>query len=229
MSLVFLGFKDCLDSLIISLLLKKSPESLKFVLIDAIGLYFDDFTNIEKQYLAKVPGSPDVVVTDRAAAVQTLKVLVSEVDKRLAILKEANVRSIKEYNDNLTDSNTDGPGDNYMPHIVVVINAFDVLLKTERKAAELLTRDIAAMGKRVGINVVITIEHPSPKYITGAIKANFPARIAFKVICAKDSYCILNTSDEAHNLASHSEILFTPNDGLDITRIECANVGKTEI
>jgi S-DNA-T family DNA segregation ATPase FtsK/SpoIIIE len=221
-----------LDVLIISLLYKKYPSQLKFVLVDTREVDFTTYAKIEKHYLAKLPGLSKSIVTDLDKVVPTLDSLTTEMNNRYLLLHDAKARNIKEYNAKYVSCELDSAKDvchglhhRFMPYIVVIIDEYRDLLTV--KDMELSIVRIAQLARAVGIHMVIATHHPSAKVITGMIKANFPARLAFRVASGTDSKTILDATG-AQNLIGRGDFLFSQG-GTDITRVQCAFVDTPEV
>lgn len=220
-----------LNAIITSLLYKKSPEDLKFVMIDPKMVEFSIYSKIEKHYLAKLPvGSMDNVepiITDMTQVVATLSSLCVEMDNRYKLLKAAHTRNIEEYNGKWkarTLSQIDGH--RYLPYIVVIVDEFSDLIMTSGKEVETPIARLAQKGRAAGMHVIIATQRPSTNVITGIIKANFPARIAFKVSSGIDSKTILDTSG-AQALIGRGDMLISNNS--EMTRVQCAFVDTPEV
>ncbi len=220
------GKSVCLNTILFSLLYKKHPSQLKLVLIDTSNLELGLFRKIEHHFLAKLPGKTDAVVSDKLKAINTLNGLVIELDHRYDLLKYAGVRQIKEYNQKFTDRKLN-PDDShrYLPFIVVVIDEFAELL-TDNKEVELVISRLAQLGRAAGIHLIISTQRPSVKIITGTIKANFTARLAFRVTSAIDSRTILDSSG-AELLNGYGNMLLST--GTEIIHLQGAYVDTTEV
>lgn len=219
------GKSVCLNSILFSLLYKKHPSQLKLVLIDTNNLELGLFRKIDRHFLAKLPGKADAIISDKLAAINTLNGLVIELDQRYDLLKYAGVRQIKEYNQKFTDRKLN-PHDNhrFLPFIVVVIDEFAELL-TDTKESEIVISRLAQLGRAVGIHLIISTQRPSVKIITGTIKANFTARLAFRVTSALDSRTILDNSG-AELLNGHGDMLLST--GTEVIHLQGAFVDTTE-
>lgn len=216
-----------LNVLITSLLYKKHPSQLKFVLIDPKKVEFNIYTGIEKHFLAKLPDEVEPVVTESEKVVQTLNSLCKEMDHRYDLLKTAHVRNIKEYNEKFVNRRLNPEkGHKFLPYIVVVIDEFGDLIMTAGKEVEMPIARIAQLARAVGIHMVIATQRPSVNIITGVIKANFPARIAFKVSAMVDSKIILDGSG-AEQLVGKGDLLFSQ--GAEFVRVQCAFVDTPEV
>lgn len=217
-----------LNALIASLLYKKHPGELKFVMVDPKMVEFSIYSAIEKHYLAKLPGDENkAIITDYAKVIQTLQSLTVEMDDRYKLLNLAHTRNIKEYNAKFVARRLNPEkGHKYMPYIVIVIDEFGDLIMTAGKEIELPIARIAQKARAVGIHMVIATQRPTTNIITGTIKANFPARLAYKVSSATDSRTILDANG-ANQLVGKGDSLFSQ--GNDMTRIQCAFIDTPEV
>lgn len=216
-----------INSILISLLYKKHPSELKLVLVDPKKVELSLFRAIEKHYLAKLPGEEDPIITDTKKVVYTLNALCVEMDNRYELMKEAGVRNIKEYNAKFIARRLNPlKGHQYLPYIVLVIDEFADLMMTAGKEVETPIARLAQLARAVGIHLVIATQRPSVNIITGVIKANFPARIAFKVSAKVDSRTILDTGG-ADQLIGRGDMLFS-NAG-EIIRLQCGFVDTPEV
>ncbi len=217
-----------LNAIITSLLYKKHPAELKFVMIDPKKVEFSVYNPIERQFLAKVEGEDEEpVITDITKVIRTLKSLCQEMDNRYDLLKQARARNIKEYNEKFISRKLNPQnGHHYLPYIVVVIDEFGDLIMTAGKEIELPIARIAQLARAVGIHMIIATQRPTTNIITGTIKANFPMRIAFKVMSSTDSRTILDRTG-ANRLIGRGDMLVT--NGNDPTRVQCAFVDTDEI
>lgn len=216
-----------LNAIITSLLYKKHPAELKFVLVDPKKVEFSIYSEIENHFLAKLPGDGDPIITDVTKVVQTLNSICSEMDTRYDLLKLAHVRNVKEYNQKFTERKLNPEkGHKYMPYIVVVIDEFCDLIMTAGKEIELPIARIAQLARAVGIHMVIATQRPTTNIITGTIKANFPARIAFRVSSSVDSRTILDRTG-ANQLIGRGDMLFLQ--GNDPIRVQCAFIDTPEV
>ena len=216
-----------LNAIITSLLYKKHPSELKLVLIDPKMVEFNIYENIERHYLAKLPDTNHAIITDFNLVIDTLKSLCKEMDNRYDLLMKAHVRNISEYNLKFIKRNLNPEkGHKYMPYIVVIIDEFGDLIMTAGKEIEMPIARIAQKARAVGIHMIIATQRPSTNIITGTIKANFPARIAFKVSSMIDSRTILD-SPGANKLVGRGDLLFSQ--GNDTTRVQCALINTDEI
>lgn len=216
-----------LNAIIASLLYKKHPAELKFVLIDPKMVEFSIYSSIERHYLAKLPDEDRPIVTDFTKVIQVLNSLCKEMDDRYDLLMKAQTRNIKEYNTKFINRNLNPEkGHRYMPYIVVIIDEFGDLIMTAGKEIELPIARIAQKARAVGMHMVIATQRPSTNIITGTIKANFPARVAFRVSSMIDSRTILD-SPGANQLIGRGDLLFSQ--GNDMTRVQCAFVDTPEV
>lgn len=216
-----------LNAIISSLLFKKRPHELKFVMIDPKEVEFSLYAKIEKHYLAKIPGETDAIVTDMSKVVATLSSLCVEMDNRYKLLRSAQVRNIEEYNPLVLDSRLNvEDGHRFMPYIVVVVDEFADLIMTSGKEVEMPIARLAQKARAVGIHVIIATQRPSTNVITGIIKANFPVRIAFKVTSGVDSKTILDTTG-AQQLIGRGDMLISSNS--QMTRVQCAFIDTPEV
>ena len=216
-----------LNAIITSLLFKKHPAELKFVLIDPKKVEFNIYADIERHFLAKLPDEAESVITDVEKVKQTLNSLCKEMDMRYDLLKTAHARNIKEYNAKFISRHLNPQkGHKYLPYIVVIVDEFGDLIMTAGKDIEMPIARIAQLARAVGIHMVIATQRPSVNIITGIIKANFPARIAFKVSSGIDSKTILD-SYGAQQLIGRGDMLFSQ--GNEPTRVQCAFVDTPEV
>ena len=216
-----------LNAIITSLLYKKHPAQLKFVLIDPKMVEFSIYSVIEKHFMAKLPDAEKAVITDSDKVIATLNSLCIEMDNRYALLAKANVRTIKEYNDEFIHRRLNpNNGHKFMPYIVVVIDEFADLIMMAGRDVEMPIARIAQKARAVGIHMVIATQRPSTTVITGNIKANFPARIAFRVMQMVDSRTILDAPG-ANQLIGRGDMLFT--EGGELKRIQCAFIDTPEV
>lgn len=216
-----------LNAIITSLLYKKHPSTLKFVLIDPKKVEFNIYADIEKHYLAKLPDGEEAIITDVTKVVQTLHSLTIEMDNRYDLLKKAHVRNIKEYNSKFISRHLNPEkGHKFLPYIVVIIDEFGDLIMQAGKEVEMPIARIAQLARAVGIHMVIATQRPSTNIITGVIKANFPARVAFRVMAMVDSRTILDTPG-ANQLIGRGDMLFSQ--GGDLIRVQCAFVDTPEV
>ncbi len=216
-----------LNAAITSLLYKKHPAELKFVLVDPKMVEFSIYSTIEKHYLAKLPEEDNSIITDFTKVVHTLNSLTKEMDDRYNLLNQASVRNVKEYNEKFVNRRLNPEkGHKFMPYIVVVIDEFGDLIMTAGKEIELPIARIAQKARAVGIHMIIATQRPTTNIITGTIKANFPARVAFRVMAMIDSRTILD-SPGANQLIGRGDMLFTQ--GGDMIRVQCAFVDTPEV
>ena len=216
-----------LNAILVSLLYKKHPSQLKFVLIDPKKVELSIYRHIEKHFLAKLPGEEDAIITDTKKVINTLNALCIEMDNRYDLLKEAGARNIKEYNDKFTRRRLNPQkGHQYLPFIVLVIDEFADLIMTAGKEVEMPIARLAQLARAVGIHLIIATQRPSVNIITGTIKANFPARIAFKVSSKIDSRTILDAGG-AEQLIGKGDMLISYNG--ELTRLQCAFVDTPEV
>ena len=216
-----------LNAVLVSLLYKKHPSQLKFVLIDPKKVELSVYRHIEKHFLAKLPGEEDAIITDTKKVIHTLNALCIEMDNRYDLLKEAGARNIKEYNDKFTRRRLNPQkGHQYLPFIVLVVDEFADLIMTAGKEVEMPIARLAQLARAVGIHLIIATQRPSVNIITGTIKANFPARIAFKVSSKIDSRTILDAGG-AEQLIGKGDMLISYNG--ELTRLQCAFVDTPEV
>lgn len=216
-----------LNAILVSLLYKKHPSQLKLVLIDPKKVELSIYRHIEKHFLAKLPGEEDAIITDTKKVVHTLNALCIEMDNRYDLLKEAGARNIKEYNEKFIKRKLNPQkGHQYLPFIVLVIDEFADLIMTAGKEVEMPIARLAQLARAVGIHLIIATQRPSVNIITGTIKANFPARIAFKVSSKIDSRTILDAGG-AEQLIGKGDMLVSHNG--EITRLQCAFVDTPEV
>lgn len=217
-----------LNAIITSLLYKKHPAELKFVMVDPKKVEFSIYSPIENHFLAKVADEPgEAIITDVNKVVQTLKSLCQEMDSRYDLLKKARARNLKEYNTKFKNRQLNPEnGHRFMPYIVVVIDEFGDLIMTAGKEIELPIARIAQLARAVGIHMIIATQRPTTNIITGTIKANFPARMAFKVSSMIDSRTILDRPG-ANQLIGRGDMLFLS--GSEPVRVQCAFVDTPEV
>lgn len=217
-----------LNAVIASLLYKKHPSELKFVMVDPKKVELSLYNKIERHYLAKLPDSEEAIITDVKKVVRTLNSLCIEMDQRYDLLKQAGVRKITEYNDKFIHRHLNPEnGHRYMPYIVLVVDEFADLIMTAGKEVELPICRLAQLARAVGIHLIIATQRPTTNIITGTIKANFPARVAFKVTSGIDSRTILDCSG-AQRLIGRGDMLISLS-GSDLVRIQCALIETSEI
>ena len=216
-----------LNAIITSLLYKKHPAELKFVMVDPKMVEFSMYEPIEKHFLAKMPDATDAIITDVSKVVLTLNSLCVEMDARYELLKEARVRQIKEYNEKFINRKLNpNLGHRFLPYIVVVIDEFADLIMQVGKEVETPIARIAQKARAVGIHMILATQRPSANVITGVIKANFPARFAFKVASLLESRVILDSSG-AEQLIGRGDMLVSQ--GNDFERVQCAFVDTPEV
>ena len=216
-----------INVIITSLLYKKHPSQLKFVFVDPKKVELNLYSILEKHYLAKLPDEEEPVITDIQKVKYTLNSINIEMDQRYDLLKKAHARNIKEYNKKFISRKLNPEkGHKFMPYIVVVIDEFADLIMTAGKEIELPIARIAQLARAVGIHMIIATQRPSTNIITGVIKANFPARIAFKVASMIDSRTILDTPG-ANQLIGKGDMLISS--GSNITRVQCAFIDTPEV
>lgn len=216
-----------LNAVLVSLLYKKHPSQLKFVLVDPKKVELSLYRIIEKHFLAKLPGEEESIITDTKKVVHTLNALCIEMDNRYDLLKEAGCRNIREYNEKFTQRKLNPQkGHQYLPFIVLVVDEFADLIMTAGKEVEMPIARLAQLARAIGIHLIIATQRPSVNIITGTIKANFPARIAFKVSSKIDSRTILDTGG-AEQLIGKGDMLISYNG--EVTRLQCAFVDTPEV
>ncbi|WP_310557913.1 DNA translocase FtsK [Flavobacterium sp.] len=216
-----------LNAVITSLLYKKHPAEIKFVMVDPKKVELTLFNKIERHYLAKLPDSDDAIITDNAKVVNTLNSLCVEMDNRYSLLKDAMVRNIKEYNEKFKSRKLNPEnGHRFLPYIILVVDEFADLIMTAGKEVEVPIARLAQLARAIGIHLIIATQRPSVNVITGLIKANFPARIAFRVSSKIDSRTILDTQG-ADQLIGRGDLLYT--NGNDMVRVQCAFVDTPEV
>ncbi len=216
-----------LNAIIASLLYKKHPTELKFVMVDPKKVELTLYSKIERHYLAKLPDSEDAIITDNTKVIHTLNSLCIEMDDRYELLKNAYVRNLKEYNDKFKNRKLNPEhGHRYLPYIVLVVDEFADLIMTAGKEVETPIARLAQLARAVGIHLIIATQRPSVNVITGTIKANFPARVAFRVTSKIDSRTILDSSG-ADQLIGKGDMLFTT--GNELVRLQCAFVDTPEV
>ena len=216
-----------INTLLVSLLYKKHPSQLKFVLVDPKKVELSLYRVIEKHFLAKLPGEEESIITDTKKVVHTLNALCIEMDNRYDLLKEAGCRNIREYNEKFIKRRLNPQkGHQYLPFIVLVVDEFADLIMTAGKEVEMPIARLAQLARAIGIHLIIATQRPSVNIITGTIKANFPARIAFKVSSKIDSRTILDAGG-AEQLIGKGDMLVSYNG--EITRLQCAFVDTPEV
>ncbi|SHF63522.1 DNA segregation ATPase FtsK/SpoIIIE, S-DNA-T family [Flavobacterium fontis] len=216
-----------LNAVLTSLLYKKHPAEVKFVLVDPKKVELTLFNKIERHYLAKLPDTEDAIITDNNKVINTLNSLCIEMDNRYSLLKDAMVRNIKEYNEKFKSRKLNPElGHRFLPYIVLVVDEFADLIMTAGKEVETPIARLAQLARAIGIHLIIATQRPSVNVITGIIKANFPARIAFRVTSKIDSRTILDTQG-AEQLIGRGDLLYT--NGNDLVRVQCAFVDTPEV
>jgi S-DNA-T family DNA segregation ATPase FtsK/SpoIIIE len=216
-----------LNAILISILYKKHPAQVKFVLVDPKKVELTLFNKIERHCLAKLPGEEDAIITDTSKVVNTLNSLCIEMDERYELLKDASVRTIKEYNAKFIGRRLNPEkGHRYLPYIVVLIDEFADLIMTAGKEVEHPIARIAQLARAIGIHLIVATQRPSVNVITGMIKANFPARIAFRVLSKIDSRTILDASG-ADQLIGRGDMLIST--GSEMKRLQCGFVDTPEV
>ena len=216
-----------LNAVLTSLLYKKHPAEVKFVLVDPKKVELTLFNKIERHYLAKLPDSEDAIITDNTKVINTLNSLCIEMDNRYELLKNAFCRNIKEYNEKFKARKLNpNDGHKFLPYIVLVVDEFADLIMTAGKEVETPIARLAQLARAIGIHLIVATQRPSVNVITGIIKANFPARIAFRVTSKIDSRTILDSSG-ADQLIGRGDLLY--NQGNDMIRIQCAFVDTPEV
>ncbi len=216
-----------LNAILTSLLYKKHPAEVKFVLVDPKKVELTLFNKIERHYLAKLPDSEEAIITDTTKVVHTLNSLCIEMDNRYDLLKDAMVRNIKEYNTKFKQRKLNPEnGHKFLPYIVLVIDEFADLIMTAGKEVETPIARLAQLARAIGIHLIVATQRPSVNVITGIIKANFPARIAFRVTSKIDSRTILD-SGGADQLIGRGDMLYTS--GNELVRVQCAFVDTPEV
>ncbi len=216
-----------LNAILVSLLYKKHPAQVKFILVDPKKVELTLFKTIERHFLAKLPGDEDAIITDTKKVVATLNSLCIEMDNRYELLKDAQVRNLKEYNTKFVNRKLNpNNGHRFLPYIVLVVDEFADLIMTAGKEIETPIARLAQLARAIGIHLIIATQRPSVNIITGTIKANFPARLAFRVTSKIDSRTILDTGG-ADQLIGRGDMLL--NTGADLIRIQCAFVDTPEV
>ena len=216
-----------INAIITSILYKKHPAEVKFILVDPKKVELTLFNKIERHYLAKLPDSDESIITDTKKVVKTLKSLCIEMEKRYELLKDGMCRNIKEYNLKFKKRKLNpNDGHKFLPYLVLVVDEFADIIMTAGKEVENPIGRLAQLARAVGIHLIIATQRPSVNVITGLIKANFPARIAFKVTAKVDSRTILD-SGGADQLIGNGDMLFTQ--GNDLIRLQCGFIGTDEI
>ena len=216
-----------LNAMLVSLLYKKHPSQIKFVLVDPKKVELTLFNKIERHYLAKLPDSEDAIITDTKKVVNTVNSLCIEMDERYELCKNANCRNIKEYNAKFISRKLNpNDGHRFLPYIVLVIDEFADLIMTAGKEIETPIARLAQLARAIGIHLIVATQRPSVNVITGIIKANFPARVAFRVTSTIDSRTIMDTKG-AEQLIGMGDMLIST--GNDLTRLQCAFIDTPEV
>lgn len=216
-----------INSILVSLLYKKHPSQLKFVLVDPKKVELSLYEALEKHFLAKLPGEEDSIITDTKKVVTTLNALCVEMDQRYDLLKKAQCRNLKEYNHKFLNRQLNPQnGHKFLPYIVLVIDEFADLIMTAGKEVEMPIARLAQLARAIGIHLILATQRPSVNIITGTIKANFPARIAFKTTSKIDSRTILDTGG-AEQLIGRGDMLLSV--GSDTLRLQCGFVDTPEV
>ena len=216
-----------INAILTSILYKKHPAQVKFVLVDPKKIELSIYNKIERHYLAKLPESEDAIIIDNDKVINTLNSLCMEMDKRYELLKDAMTRNIKEYNAKFISRKLNPEnGHTFLPYIVLVIDEFADLIMTAGKEVETPLARLAQLSRAVGIHLIIATQRPSVNVITGLIKANFPARIAFRVTSKIDSRTILDTGG-AEQLIGRGDLLYSQSN--DLTRIQCGFIDTPEV
>lgn len=216
-----------INTILVSLLYKKHPSQLKFVLVDPKKVELSIYRTIEKHFLAKLPNEEEAIITDTKKVINTLNALCIEMDNRYELLKDAGARNIKEYNDKFIRRRLNPEnGHKYLPFFVLVVDEFADLMMTAGKEVEMPIARLAQLARAVGIHLIVATQRPSVNVITGTIKANFPARIAFKVSAKVDSRTILDAGG-AEQLIGRGDMLISY--GSELLRLQCAFVDTPEV
>jgi S-DNA-T family DNA segregation ATPase FtsK/SpoIIIE len=216
-----------LNAIITSILYKKHPSQVKFVLVDPKKVELSLYNKIEKHFLAKLPDAEEPIITDIHQVVKTLHSLISEMEDRYNLMRSAKVRDIREYNVKfITRRLNPKEGHHYLPYIILIVDEFADLIMTAGREIEMPLARLAQLARAIGIHLIIATQRPSVNIITGAIKANFPARIAFRVISMMDSRTILD-SPGANQLVGRGDMLIST--GSDLLRLQCAFIDTPEI
>ena len=216
-----------LNAILVSLLYKKHPSQIKFVLVDPKKVELTLFKKIERHYLAKLPDSEDAIITDTKKVINTVNSLCIEMDERYELCKIANCRNLKEYNAKFISRKLNpNDGHRYLPYIVLVIDEFADLIMTAGKEIETPIARLAQLARAIGIHLIVATQRPSVNVITGIIKANFPARVAFRVTSSIDSRTIMDHKG-AEQLIGMGDMLIST--GNDLTRLQCAFIDTGEV
>ena len=216
-----------LNAILCSILFKKHPDDVKFILVDPKKVELTLYNKIEKHFLAKLANSQESIITDTKSVVNTLKSLCSEMDNRYELLKKAEVRNIQEYNVKYKQQKlSKNEGHQFLPYLILVIDEFADLIMTAGKEIEIPIARLAQLSRAIGIHLIIATQRPTTNIITGTIKANFPTRIAFRVIQGIDSKTILDTVG-ANQLIGRGDMLIST--GSSLSRIQCAFIDTPEV
>jgi len=216
-----------INSILVSLLYKKHPSQLKFIMVDPKKVELSLYELLEKHFLAKLPGEADAIITDTKKVVTTLNALCIEMDQRYDLLKKAQVRNLKEYNHKFVNRQLNpANGHKFLPYIVLVVDEFADLIMTAGKEVEMPIARLAQLARAIGIHLILATQRPSVNIITGTIKANFPARIAFKTTSKIDSRTILDTGG-SEQLIGRGDMLLSQ--GSDMIRLQCGFVDTPEV
>lgn len=216
-----------INAILASLLYKKHPSELKFVMVDPKKVELSLYSKIERHYLAKLPDTEEAILTDNSKVINTLNSLCVEMDTRYELLKNAFCRNLKEYNQKFTERKLNPEnGHRYLPYIVLVVDEFADLIMTAGKEVEHPIARLAQLARAVGIHLIIATQRPSVNVITGMIKANFPARVSFRVNASVDSRTILDATG-AEQLIGKGDMLYS--NGNDLTRVQCAFIDTPEV
>ena len=216
-----------LNAILVSLLYKKHPSQIKFVLVDPKKVELTLFNKIERHFLAKLPDTEEAIITDTKKVINTINSLCIEMDERYELCKNANCRNIKEYNAKFISRKLNpNDGHRYLPYIILVIDEFADLIMTAGKEIETPISRLAQLARAIGIHLIIATQRPSVNVITGIIKANFPARVAFRVTSTIDSRTIMDNKG-AEQLIGMGDMLIST--GNDITRLQCAFIDTPEV
>ncbi|MDE5450890.1 FtsK/SpoIIIE domain-containing protein, partial [Elizabethkingia meningoseptica] len=216
-----------INAILTSLIYKKHPSELKFVMVDPKKVELSLYSKIERHYLAKLPDGGDAIITDNNKVINTLNSLCIEMDNRYELLKNAFCKNLKEYNKKFSERKLNPEnGHRYLPYIVLVVDEFADLIMTAGKEVEMPIARLAQLARAIGIHLIVATQRPSVNVITGMIKANFPARAAFRVISGVDSRTILDTPG-AEQLVGKGDMLYF--NGNDLIRLQCAFVDTPEV
>ena len=216
-----------INSILVSLLYKKHPSQIKFIMVDPKKVELSLYELLEKHFLAKLPGEADAIITDTKKVVTTLNALCIEMDQRYDLLKKAQVRNLKEYNHKFVNRQLNpANGHKFLPYIVLVVDEFADLIMTAGKEVEMPIARLAQLARAIGIHLILATQRPSVNIITGTIKANFPARIAFKTTSKIDSRTILDTGG-SEQLIGRGDMLLSQ--GSDMIRLQCGFVDTPEV